>query len=483
MQGEKLHYYEQTKTSHFIAAFSIPKNWHRLRSTSNTNQEYRKLRSIQGIRFYNIICVVLSHTIMGTLGGAVSNPRYTEHSTKHVLNMFIANGWYIVQTFFVISGWLLSYHFFEMTSGSKHFKITYIFWAILNRYLRLVPAVALMVGFHGTWLVHLSKGPYWDMFVGQEYRNCRKNWWTNVLFINNYIDNNNMCLHQTWYIAADMQLFMVSVAVLYVIWNYPKTLKYIFGTLLFVGFLTPGMIAYVNNYDIVIRQYPEILYNLNLLRLDHWHQLYSSAYSNIFGYTVGMVFGYLFFSYKNVTLNINKIHVILWWLLSFGMCIFVVLIAVVFYDPNFMVTPLKSALYWSCGKNLFALGISIGIFGLTQKIGWFARWFCEFQPVQVLGRLTYSTYIIHVAFIRWQMGYRRYPASANDSMIFFAVLRDVTLAYLGGTLLCLFLEMPVSALQKLMGFKQNKRPAKMSAEKSLETLDLDCDNGQTQLKL
>lgn len=49
-----------------------------------------------------------------------------------------------------------------------------------------------MVGIHGTWLVHISKGPNWDMFVGEEYRNCRKNWWTNLLFINNYVDNNNM---------------------------------------------------------------------------------------------------------------------------------------------------------------------------------------------------------------------------------------------------------------------------------------------------
>ncbi|XP_050294047.1 nose resistant to fluoxetine protein 6-like isoform X2 [Anthonomus grandis grandis] len=480
LYGQKLNMYDSgpSRVGLLISAFSVPKNWERLRST-DPSSDHRKLRSIQGIRFYNMICVIMSHTIMGILGGPVSNPLYTEQSTTKVLNMFIANGWYVVQTFFVISGWLLTYHFFVMTAEVKNLRISHVFWTIINRYIRLAPAVAVMVGFHSTWLVHLSRGPYWDMFVGEEYRNCRKNWWTNLLFVNNYVDNNNMCLHQTWYIAADMQLFVLSVILLYFLGKNPIKIKVIFGLLLTIGFLVPGIIAYVNKYDIVIRQYPEVLYNLNLLRLDHWHILYSSAYSNIFGYTIGMVFGYLFYRYRNTCFRINRIHVILWWLLTFGLCIFMVLISALFYNPAFHVTPLKSAFYWASGKNLFALGIAIGIFGFTQKVGWFARSMCEFEPVQVLGRLTYSTYIIHVAFIRWKIGFKRYPASADDTMLFFSVLGDVAVAYLGGTLLCLLVEMPVSAIQKMLGFsvhhnRTNRIPK--SSEKSLETLDLDGDN-------
>ncbi|XP_066151011.1 O-acyltransferase like protein-like [Euwallacea fornicatus] len=478
VNSNKLHLYERTpsKVHTFIAAFSLPKNWYRLRAT-NTNPDNHKLRAIQGVRFYNLICVIMAHTVMGTLGGPVSNPQYTENTTKQVLSMFLANGWYVVQTFFVISGWLLSYHYFDMIGDSKPLKFVHIFGAIFNRYIRLIPALAVMVGIHSTWLVHAFRGPYWDMFVGKEYRNCRKNGWTNLLFVNNYIDSHNMCLHQTWYLAADMQLFILSILVLYVTSKFPNRRKIIFGSMLVIGTILPGALAYINKYDIILREYPEILYDLRIMQLDAW-KLYSSGYGNIFGYCIGMIFGYLFYKYRNTCLTVKKVHIVLWWILTFGMCITVVLIAVVFYDPNFEVTRLKSAIYWASGKNLFALGVAIGLFGFTQKIGWFVRWACEFQPLQVLGRLTYSTYIIHVTFIRWQAGYRRYPISANDAIMFFAVIGDVACSYLAGTLLCLFVEMPISALQKMIccSSRQKRCAVKKSSEKSLETLDLTNDN-------
>ncbi|XP_066249234.1 O-acyltransferase like protein-like isoform X2 [Euwallacea similis] len=478
LNSNKLHLYERTssKVQTFIAAFSLPKNWYRLRAI-NTNPDNHKLRAIQGVRFYNLICVIMAHTVMGTLGGPVSNPKYTENTTKQVLSMFLANGWYVVQTFFLISGWLLSYHYFDMIGDSKPIKFFYVFGAIFNRYIRLIPALAVMVGIHSTWLVHAFRGPYWDMFVGKEYRNCRKNGWTNLLFVNNYVDSHHMCLHQTWYLAADMQLFIIFILVLYVTSKFPNRRKIIFGSMLFLGTILPGVLAYINKYDIILREYPEILYDLRILRLDVWN-LYSSGYGNIFGYTIGIIFGYLFYKYRNTCLTVKKIHVVLWWILTFGMCITVILIAVIFYDPNFEVTRLKSAIYWASGKNLFALGVAIGLFGFTQKIGWFVRWACEFQPLQVLGRLTYSTYIVHAMFIRWQAGYRRYPISANDTMMLLAVIGDVACSYLAGTVLCLFVEMPISALQKMIGFssRQKRCTVKKSSEKSLETLDLTNDN-------
>lgn len=64
-----------------------------------------------------------------------------------------------------------------------------------------------------------------------------------------------------------------------------------------------------------------------------------------------------------------QIYVVLWWILTFGLCNFVVLIASLMYDPDFKSTRLESALYWAFGKNLFALGIAIAIFGFTVKIG------------------------------------------------------------------------------------------------------------------
>ncbi|XP_018577385.1 uncharacterized protein LOC108915748, partial [Anoplophora glabripennis] len=136
-----------------------------------------------------------------------------------------------------------------------------------------------------------------------------------------------------------------------------------------IGILIQGSIAFVNNYDVVIRQYPEQLYNMNVLNAAAWHELFSSGHSNITGYSIGLTAGYLFYKYKNIKVAINKVHIILWWILTFGLCIFIVLIAGIMYKPDYKYTKIQSALYWAFGKNLFAMGIAIAIFGITQKIG------------------------------------------------------------------------------------------------------------------
>lgn len=69
---------------------------------------------------------------------------------------------------------------------------------------RLTPTVAAMIAFETTWFVHMGRGPNWDFGVAEEYRNCRKNWWTNLLYINNYIDNNNMVNIYFEYICYDV---------------------------------------------------------------------------------------------------------------------------------------------------------------------------------------------------------------------------------------------------------------------------------------
>lgn len=182
-----------------------------------------------------------------------------------------------------------------------------------------------------------------------------------------------------------------------------------------------------------------------------------------------------------------------------------------FYDPKFEVTPLKSALYWACGKNLFALGIGLGIFGFTQKIGCaFSKpfysifgYFLIFFRVCSLGfgmaaststgpsnlQYLHSSHLIHKRkswiskisfFSQWQYDCKFEPLAINSVLIrfkFLSVLGDVAISYLAGTVLCLLVEMPVSALQKMLGVgarKHNRSSmGKKSSEKSLETLDLE----------
>jgi hypothetical protein len=49
-----------------------------------------------------------------------------------------------------------------------------------------------MIFFYATLFYKLDSGPRWDIVVGPERDYCQKNWWTNLLFINNYVNDQHM---------------------------------------------------------------------------------------------------------------------------------------------------------------------------------------------------------------------------------------------------------------------------------------------------
>lgn len=173
------------------------------------------------------------------------------------MNMFIANGGYVVQTFFGISGWLVAFHFFESSENKKEVKCGYLILAFINRYIRLLPALLVVYAFNATWLVHMGRGPFWDRTVGGEYRNCRNNGWSNILFINNYYNSEYMCLQQTWYMAVDTQVFIVAIVITWMMKNYEKYAMKIVCAAIFVATCIPMAVNYYYDFDIIIRQYPE----------------------------------------------------------------------------------------------------------------------------------------------------------------------------------------------------------------------------------
>ena len=52
---------------------------------------------------------------------------------------------------------------------------------------RLTPAYGLIMLMFSTLAVHVGSGPFWSFMVRQS-DNCAKNWWANLLYINNYVD-------------------------------------------------------------------------------------------------------------------------------------------------------------------------------------------------------------------------------------------------------------------------------------------------------
>ena len=55
-------------------------------------------------------------------------------------------------------------------------------------------------------------------------QNCREKGWINFLYVNNIVqvDPVKVCMGETWYLAIDMQMFLLSPLIIYPLWRWKK---------------------------------------------------------------------------------------------------------------------------------------------------------------------------------------------------------------------------------------------------------------------
>ena len=88
---------------------------------------------------------------------------------------------------------------------------------------RLTGFYAFLIFFLTTVWRHCGSGPN-HRFVS-EAEDCARNPWVNLLYINNFdgiVENQGNCLGVTWYLANDMQFFLVAPPIIYVTWHWKK---------------------------------------------------------------------------------------------------------------------------------------------------------------------------------------------------------------------------------------------------------------------
>ena len=135
----------------------------------------------------------------------------------------ILNGFPSVDSFFLISGVLLAYltlKELEKTKGRVSLPIFYI-----HRYLRLTGTYIIIIGFHTTLLRQMCFGPNCRA-LEFAVDGCTRAWWRNILYINNFGggqggENFAECIGQTWYLANDMQMFLISPLIIWPLFFLP----------------------------------------------------------------------------------------------------------------------------------------------------------------------------------------------------------------------------------------------------------------------
>ncbi|CAG9855578.1 unnamed protein product [Phyllotreta striolata] len=427
----------------FVAQFSLIKNFEKFIRV-NRDAEFQKLKCIQGIRFYNMLLIIFFHTYTSYVGGYLENTEYLENLPKNIVKLGLRNFMlFLVQTFFLFSSFLMSYHFYQTVHNRNKFDVKVVLLTFLNRYFRILPPLAVLISMV-TWIANFCDGPVKEIYSDVEYYNCKNNWWVSLLFINNHYKPGEMCYFTTWYLAADTQLYALSLVVLSIIWKYKKRANYILTFFVFIGIFASFITSYVYNLDFIYRLTPENV-KTNNFRSFFFNAVYSSTYTNMATYMIGVWLGIVYYKSEKIgEYRKRRISFAFWLVLFAGLPIAVVIVSSFYYSR------FAGALLSGILKPLYAMGIAVGIYGMSSGVGGYIKAVCEWKPVLILGNLTYCTYLVQIIVVFHRTATMRRPFYVSDFVLIKSFARDAILSFTCGFFMHIFFEIPAANVKNLL---------------------------------
>ncbi|XP_046423522.1 nose resistant to fluoxetine protein 6-like [Neodiprion fabricii] len=438
-------------------SFSARRN---LRSIFSTPSSHPGIDCINLIRFVFTACTIFGHRLLQYCGYPLVESTYLEKAYTVPFSMMLFNGTIIIDGFFSIGGLLAAYGVLHHLNRSKRLNFTAL---ILNRFLRLTPLYMLVVLFNATLMPMMGSGPYWEVRVGFESDNCAKNWWANLLYVNNYVRPEEMCMFQSWYLSVDYHLYIVVLLVLWVYWKLPRRLGYPFlCSLIALGTAIPFVITYVQNQQPIFLMLPA----LREIRKDpYFVGQYIKSHTRIGSYMVGVLAGAIVYDHKDATWRLPKAWSrFLFILLAVGFTIVSESLAAKYFDPNSELHPLETAAYAGFHRAAFALGICSIVVLITIGDGLdFHRNFMTPRWVSPLARLTYGAYLVHNIKQSYDVGATRTPRVFSLNNFLWELVPDMFYTFGISLLLSVFVEGPIRKMEK---FILTKRPSRCSSEES-----------------
>ncbi|VEN42015.1 unnamed protein product [Callosobruchus maculatus] len=448
--GDLEEYKKFAVSSHgkIITAFSIASNWTKLKS-ENKSPEAEKLKCVQGIRVYMSFLVILVHTIVSVTAIPIGNPKFIEelNNRNDFLGEFSKRGVFILSFHFMMSTWVLIMSMLAKSDRKEPLSLDFIIKSIIKRYVRLLPVLLVLVALFATWFRHLPYGPLW-FGICEEAERCRQNWWTNILFIQSYVNKYFMCHIVSWYVGVEMQYYIFALVLVALLNKLGRSkIPYVTSLLVVLTILCGFWDHYRHGYSSKLAANPEDVYRLQFNKEAQWHDHFAGFIANSSGSMFGLLFGYIFYTYGRQQLFTKKIYEYIWWTLSVGAIVTVITLPNIINVDHSTVT---SAMWVALTRPLFALGMGLLILGMSQGLGGVIKWACEWGPTYYLAKLSYTVYIGHPILQNIRTGFMRYPAYIDEVSMITLVLADIAMAFIFALFLTLLFEMPANELANMM---------------------------------
>ncbi|XP_062550135.1 nose resistant to fluoxetine protein 6-like [Armigeres subalbatus] len=463
------------KKTMIYTSFSLKRNWYRLISRSK-DQLNEDLRFFQTFRFLTFFLVIMGHCSDMFAVTPISNTFEREREYYKPEALALINGSQVVQTFFQMSGFLLSIHFFTTRAKLREVRWTVVLVVIVYRFIRLTPAYAYVLLLHATWLPKMQDGPLWMRGTQTEKYFCRKNGWTNLLYINNYVNADEPCLQQAWYLACDYQLFTLGMILVVAVTKYPKLRTAIISVAMFFAYLIPGLIVYFGAFD------GAFINRLQDERFIYWFDrmyqlIYIPFHTNMGCYLGGIILGMIYYKQrKNHHVGNRAWYLRVLWYFVVPVGFLSLMSNSIFYEYNFEKPAIWMAIFYPVVKHMWIFLGALMIYGIIYEYSRQIKGFLNFSVFVPLGRLTYCAYVCHVFMLKNTFFGMREMGYFSKMSLISKVLTVLVSSYLMGLMLALLLEFPATAIQKHL-FSKKLEEATTEPKPSAENNNVIMSNG------
>ncbi|XP_072747379.1 nose resistant to fluoxetine protein 6-like isoform X2 [Anoplolepis gracilipes] len=422
MEIKPLSLSQETRIRKILMCFSIYTN---TKIIFNTKLNADEVPILHGLKFLTMSWIIFLHTSLYMLD-YIGVP---------------------VDIFFFLSGFLVAYIYFKdkIMDKGKTISINYeaklneFFTYIIRRFIRLTPAYMMMIGIlqlNSAW--YSKNSQFYPTFRSDEV--CTKYWWRNLLYINNLFNLDTMCMCWSWYLANDMQYFIIATLLLILSTVYFYVTVVILGVLLIGSIMLTGYISYIYEYV------PTLGEQYRLMSV-----LYYPPWIRIGPYIIGIIIGYIV-RRLNKKLTLKKKTVILGWCFSSACVIFALL---GLYKQHISI--LYAAIYVALSRILCAISIAWIIVTYFTKHGGIVNQLLSAKVFIPLSKLTYCAYLVNpfvIELIR----------SSSETSVHMELLPLVTMfigyfviSYFCAYILSLMAEVPYILLMKMFLQSRNNR--------------------------
>lgn len=408
----------------------------------NTSMRSHEIKCLHGLRVITMCWIICVHTLQYNEWSGFNRVYSTEISFKNPTMQPLLNANYVVDNFFLMSGLLASYTTWFANKGSAlNFSI---FNSLLGRYLRLTPQ-ALLVSLMYMLLPLIGDGPFWYDMTHDASKYCEKNWWINLLHLQAFYKDNEMCNLVGWWISVDMFFYAIAVLLLWWILN-GKTKRALMISFAYIAYcaitwiyrhyngrFTPNNLGNVPQIDEVWTEY--------VVKFS-W-----SPYTHAHAFFLGFWLGYMLANNKWKHL-VQRWSCLGWSLSILGM----VLVSFSSHiwisgkvEPNNQIVSttynLICSQVWALSLGWIVVALHYGSLPKVSEL-------LSSDMYVLLSKASFIVYLSHMLLIRIVFGQPYDTMEVSPGLIFFLMIGNVVISIIFGIFLCITFEGPCMKFQR-----------------------------------